>query len=329
MDSADISELERDERLMEQLLLVRKFEEALTDLYHRGELPGGVHLCLGQEAAAVGACSALEPDDQIITNFRSHGHALAKGSDPARVMAEIMAKATGLCGGKGGSVHFNDPSVGLLASSGIVASQIAIGAGVALANQVLGRPQVSLVFFGDGAAGEGLLYEAMNLAGVWKLPVVFFCENNQYVATVRTEATVAGGNIAARASGFGMPGVAVDGQDVLAVRNAVADAVARARKGGGPSLIEARTFRFSEHAVGMKTYKIETDRAEAEDWMKNRDPIQLFAADCERRGTLSSSDVDRLTTLAETRVKAAVDYAFESPSPSLDDAFTGLYSTAV
>lgn len=327
MSGSNGNERERDEHLMRQLLLVRKFEEALVDLYHRGELPGGVHLCLGQEAAAVGACAALQSDDKIITNFRSHGHALAKGSDPARIMAEIMARSTGLCGGKGGSVHFNDPSVGLIGSSGIVGSQIPVGAGVALAQQVLGRPRVALVFFGDGAAGEGVLYEAMNLAGVWNLPVVFFCENNQFVATVRSEVTVAGGDIASRGHGFGMPSVAVDGQDVLAVRGAVTAAAERARRGDGPSFIEAKTYRFTEHAVGMKTYKFETVRQEADHWINNRDPLSLFAADCAARGTLTPSDVDTIAAEVTERIAAAVDFALQSPVPNLEDAFAGLYAT--
>jgi TPP-dependent pyruvate/acetoin dehydrogenase alpha subunit len=325
------AKLSRDlaEDLLYRLVLIREFEQALMEMFGRGELPGAVHLCIGQEAAAVGACAALDPNDAVIMNFRSHGHALARGSDPGRVMAEILGREAGFCGGKGGSIHFADASVGILAGSAIVGSQTAIGAGVGLASQVLGDSRVCLVFFGDGAAGEGLLYESLNFAGLWRLPVVYLCENNEYVATVRTASTLAGGSVAARAAGFDMPGVTVDGQSVEDVRAAVAEAVVRARQGEGPTLIEAKTFRFSEHAFGMRNVNeigTQEEKDEANDWVSNRDPIRLFEALGLGLGVLDDQVIDAVRDRVREEIRVAREFAVASSEPPMTAAFEGMYT---
>ncbi|HET8780404.1 MAG TPA: thiamine pyrophosphate-dependent dehydrogenase E1 component subunit alpha, partial [Agromyces sp.] len=229
--------------MQRRMTRIRYFDERASKMVKRGQIPGTVHTSIGQEAQVVGACMALDDGDYMTGNHRSHGHPIGKGSPLGPLMAELVGKADGVCRGKGGSLHLADFKVGSLGESGIVGSSIPISAGAALASKVLGRDRVSLAFFGDGAANQGVLYEAMNMAGVWKLPVVFLCENNQYALSTPAH-TVTSGRIFERAAGFDIPGVRVeDGQDVLAVYDAVRTAVDRARAGEGPSLVEVITYR--------------------------------------------------------------------------------------
>ncbi|MFD2349624.1 thiamine pyrophosphate-dependent dehydrogenase E1 component subunit alpha [Nonomuraea ferruginea] len=265
------------------MLRIRLFEEATIELFHAGELPAMVHLSIGQEAAIAGACLATTADDYMTGNHRSHGHPIAKGARLDRLMAELLGKAGGVCKGKGGSMHLADFSVGSLGESGIVGSAIPVAVGAGLAADVLGNGLVALCFFGDGAANEGVLHESMNLAAVWKLPVVFFCENNGWAVSVRAGELTSVEDISVRATGYGMPGVTVDGQDPVATYEAVSAAVARARRGEGPSLVEAKTYRFHEHAYGLRVKNSYRDQSEVDVWRQERDPIDLFRSASPRR----------------------------------------------
>ena len=243
------------------MMMIRAFEERTEKLIDRGDVIGVMHSSIGQEAACVGACMALRDDDYITGTHRSHGHPIAKGAKVDRLVAELMGRSTGVCRGMGGSMHLADFSVGSLGESAIVGSSIGIAVGAALANQLRGLDRVCLAFFGDGAANTGICHEGMNMAAVWRLPVVFFCENNRYAVTTPMAQATPIEHIADRAAAYGMPGTTVDGQDVRAVRDAVAVAVTRARRGGGPSLVEALTYRYGDHSyrLGALSGKRHTD----------------------------------------------------------------------
>ena len=245
------TQTERELKILARMVRIRLFEEQLQQLFSKGQLPGFVHLYVGEEAIAVGACSVLRDDDKITSTHRGHGHLIAKGAEPALMMAEIMGKRTGLCQGKGGSMHIADYSLGILGANGIVGGGIPIATGSALADSVLGRDTVTVCFFGDGAANQGVLLEALNLSSVWQLPVVYLCENNGYTEWMRTQ-DITAGEIADRARAFGVPATAVDGNDVAAVQRSVQAAADRARGGGGPSLIEAKTYRILAHNEGKR-----------------------------------------------------------------------------
>ena len=248
------------------MLRIRLFDERASKMVKRGYIPGTVHTSIGQEAQVVGACMALRSGDHMTGNHRSHGHPIGMGSQLGPLMAELVGKATGVCGGKGGSLHLADYSVGSLGESGITGSSIPIALGAGLSAQVIGEDRVALTFFGDGAANQGVLYESMNLASAYKLPVIFLCENNFYALSTPAY-TVTGGRIVDRAAGFGMPGVRVeDGQDVMKVYEAVAEAVDRARRGEGPSLVEVMTYRFQEHSEGLRINVDYRDAEEKEFW---------------------------------------------------------------
>jgi len=261
--------------MQRRMLRIRYFDERASKMVKRGEIPGTVHTSIGQEAQVVGACMALSEIDYMTGNHRSHGHPIGKGAQLGPLMAELVGKATGVCGGKGGSMHLADFKVGSLGESGIVGSSIPIATGAALSSKILGTGRVSLAFFGDGAANQGCLYEAMNLASVWELPIVFLCENNHYALSTPAH-TVTAGVIAERAAGFNMPGVRVeDGQSVLTVYDAVRAAVDRARSNKGPSLVEVMTYRFNEHSEGLRLATDYRNAAEKESWLK-RDPVKMF-----------------------------------------------------
>ena len=297
-----------------RVLRIRRFDERASKMVKRGQIPGPVHTSIGQEAQVVGACMALGDDDYMSGNHRSHGHPIGKGSPLGPLMAELVGKAGGVCGGKGGSLHLADFAVGSLGESGIVGSSIPIATGAALSSKVLDNGRVSLAFFGDGAANQGCLYEAMNIAGVWDLPVVFLCENNQYALSTPAH-TVTSGVIADRAAGFGMPGVRVeDGQDVLAVHEAVSTAVERARTGDGPTLVEVVTYRFNEHSEGLR---LGTDYRNADEraaWVE-RDPIVLFRRVLAERGIATEEELDALEAEVLEEVEEAVRFTDASPFP--------------
>ncbi|GEB64977.1 acetoin:2,6-dichlorophenolindophenol oxidoreductase subunit alpha [Sinomonas atrocyanea] len=324
MDLSPTTQLEMQRRM----LRIRRFDERASRMVKRGQIPGTVHTSIGQEAQVVGACMALGDGDYMSGNHRSHGHPIGKGSPLGPLMAELVGKATGVCQGKGGSLHLADFAVGSLGESGIVGSSIPIATGAALSSKVLGNGKVSLAFFGDGAANQGCLYEAMNLAGVWKLPVVFLCENNQYALSTPAH-TVTSGVIAERAAGFGMPGVRVeDGQDVLAVHEAVVEAVERARRGEGPSLVEVVTYRFNEHSEGLRLGTDYRDASEKAAWVE-RDPIVLFRQRLEREGVASAEELDALEAEVMAEVDEAVRFTDESPYPDPSVAFKDLYTEPI
>ncbi len=290
----------------------------------RGQIPGTVHTSIGQEAQVVGSCMALGEQDYMSGNHRSHGHPIGKGAPLGPLMAELVGKATGVCKGKGGSLHLADFAVGSLGESGIVGSSIPIATGAALSAEVLGNGRVSLAFFGDGAANQGSLYESMNMAGVWKLPVIFLCENNQYALSTPAH-TVTSGVIAERAAGFGMEGVRVeDGQSVLAVYDAVSTAVSRAREGGGPTLVEVITYRYNEHSEGLRLGTDYRDAAERSTWL-DRDPIVLFRDHLVSRG-VSADTLDALEAEVLAEVDLAVAFTNDSPYPEPSAAFEDLYT---
>lgn len=311
--------------MQRRMLRIRHFDERASKMVKRGQIPGTVHTSIGQEAQVVGACMALGDGDYMSGNHRSHGHPIGKGSPLGPLMAELVGKATGVCGGKGGSLHLADFAVGSLGESGIVGSSIPIATGAALSSKVLGNGRVSLAFFGDGAANQGALYEAMNIAGAWDLPVVFLCENNQYALSTPAH-TVTSGVIADRAAGFGIAGVRVeDGQDVLAVYEATAEAVDRARRGDGPTLVEVVTYRFHEHSEGLRLGTDYRDAAEKEAWLQ-RDPIALFRTYLVTAGIATEAEMDAMEQEVLDEVETAVTFTDASPFPDPSVAFADLYT---
>ncbi|MEN9748249.1 MAG: hypothetical protein RLZZ603_941 [Actinomycetota bacterium] len=311
--------------MQRRMLRIRYFDERASKMVKRGHIPGTVHTSIGQEAQVVGATMALGDSDYMSGNHRSHGHPIGKGSPLGPLMAELVGKATGVCKGKGGSLHLADFNVGSLGESGIVGSSIPIAAGAALAAKVLKNGSVSLAFFGDGAANQGVLYESMNMAGVWNLPVIFLCENNQYALSTPAH-TVTSGVIADRAAGFGIAGVRVeDGQDILAVYEAVSTAVARARAGEGPTLVEVVTYRFNEHSEGLRIGTDYRDQEERAEWLK-KDPIVLFRNYLETNGFFTAEEMDQLEADVLAEVDEAVRFTDESPYPDPSVAFDDLYT---
>lgn len=310
--------------MQRRMLRIRAFDERASKMVKRGHIPGTVHTSIGQEAQVVGATMALRAGDYTTGNHRSHGHPIGMGSPLGPLMAELVGKVTGVCKGKGGSLHLADFAVGSLGESGIVGSSIPIAMGAALSASVRGTDQVALAFFGDGAANQGVLYESMNLSGVWNLPVVFLCENNQYALSTPAH-TVTSGVIADRAAGFGMPGVRVeDGQDVLAVHDAVSTAVARARAGDGPTLVEVITYRYNEHSEGLRLGTDYRPADEREAWLK-KDPIQLFREYLESTG-VAPADLDSMEAEVLAEVDEAVAFTDASPYPDPSVAFDDLYT---
>lgn len=309
--------------LLRTMLMIRRFEERTEELFRAGELPGFVHLSIGQEACAAGACAALRRDDYITSTHRGHGHCIAKGASPRAMMAELYGKATGVCKGKGGSMHIADFSVGMLGANGVVGGGANLAVGATIAARLRGSDQVALSFFGDGAANRGPVHEAMNLAAIWKLPVIFFCENNGYASTTAVSRALSVANVADRAAGYGMPGVVIDGNDVLAVYEATRLAVERARAGGGPSLIEAKTYRLKGHYVGdPERYRSpEEVRAAAE-----RDPIKRFEARLLREGIVNEGELAALRREVEDEIEAAIEFGRSSPFPAPEEALEDVYA---
>lgn len=311
--------------MQRRMLRIRLFDERASKMVKRGYIPGTVHTSVGQEAQVVGACMALRDGDHMTGNHRSHGHPIGMGSPLGPLMAELVGKATGVCRGKGGSLHLADYAVGSLGESGITGSSIPIAAGAGLSAQVLGENRVGLSFFGDGAANQGVFYEALNLASVWNLPVIFLCENNQYALSTPAH-TVTGGRIVDRAHGFGMPGVRVDnGQEVLEVHAAVADAAERARAGEGPTLVEVMTYRFREHSEGLRINVDYRDTAERDYWL-SRDPIVLHRDALIARGVATTEEMDRIGEEIAQEVEDCVTFTMESPDPDPEVAFEDLYA---
>ena len=311
--------------MQRRMLRIRYFDERASKMVKRGEIPGTVHTSIGQEAQVVGATMALGEGDYMTGNHRSHGHPIGKGAALGPLMAELVGKAWGVCGGKGGSMHLADFKVGSLGESGIVGSSIPIATGAALSSKVLNNGKVTLAFFGDGAANQGCLYEAMNISSVWKLPIIFLCENNQYALSTPAH-TVTAGVLANRAAGFDMPGVRVeDGQSVLTVYDAVKTAVDRARAGQGPSFVEVVTYRFNEHSEGLRLAVDYRDAEQKAAWLQ-RDPVKLFRAHMLEHGIADEATLAGLEAEVMAEVDASVAFANDSPFPELSDAFKDIYT---
>ena len=313
--------------MLRRMMLIRRFDETVKDLVQSAELVGMAHCYIGEEAVAVGACTALRDEDYITGNHRSHGHPISKGGDVRRAMAELLGKATGYCKGKGGSMHLADFEIGILGESGIVASALPVAVGAALGSKMQNNDRVVISFFGDGASNQGACHEAMNMASIWKLPVIFLCENNQYAVTTSFRDTVAVENVSDRAVAYSMPGVLVDGQDVMAMHEATVAAVQRARAGEGPSLIEARTYRYEDHSEGLNRILREPYRTdeEVEQW-KERDPISLHSTWLKEQGVATEEEIDSVWSEVNQAIDDALEFARNSPYPEADDLFTDMYA---
>jgi pyruvate dehydrogenase E1 component alpha subunit len=308
--------------LYRSMLTIRRFEERCNALFLQGKIPSTLHLYVGEEAVATGVCSVLRRDDYITSTHRPHGHALAKGVAPRAIMAELFAKATGCCQGKGGSMHVGDIRVGMVPAIAIVGGGSPIAAGIALSAKMRKTDQVAVCFFGEGGANEGVVHEAMNMAAVWKLPVLFVCENNLYAASTPMTTSFAIENIADRASAYGMPGCIVDGNDVLAVRRVAAEAVERARSGGGPTLIECKTYRLVGHSRSdPRTYRSHEEEAE---W-QTRDPLVRLQKLLENELNVKHEEVERIEQQVVGLIDDAVAFAESSPSPSPEDTLKHVY----
>jgi pyruvate dehydrogenase E1 component alpha subunit len=313
--------------LYRQMLVIRRFEEAVSRAYRAGHIPGFVHLYIGEEAVACGICAHLEADDYIASTHRGHGHALAKGMPARELMAELWGRRTGCSGGRGGSMHLSGPEYGLLGTNGIVAPSILTAAGAAFSAQYRGTRQVAVAFFGDGANNTGSFHEGLNMASLWKLPVVFVCENNLYATQMPLAKATAGQSIAARAASYAMPGVEVDGQDVMAVYNEAGQALARARAGGGPTLVECRTYRYVGHHEGDPGTGYRA-REEIEKWRK-RDPIRLFSKTLMDNQIVALDELDAIQNEVEAVIGDAVDFADGSAWPSPEDAGTRVFANPI
>jgi TPP-dependent pyruvate/acetoin dehydrogenase alpha subunit len=317
-------------RALREMLRIRLFEDRVRREFGKGDMPGFVHTYVGAEAVAVGVCSQLGDKDLITSTHRGHGHCLAKGVPIAPIVAELYGRETGLCKGRGGSMHVADFSKGMLGANAIVGGGISLAVGGALAAQTLGDGRVAVTLFGDGASNQGIFHESLNLAAIWRLPVVFVCENNQYAVTTNFRTTVATENIADRAAGYDMPGVLVDGQDVVAVYEAVREAVARARAGQGPSLVEARTYRYHDHSEGLNRVVRDPYRSEAEieEW-KGRDPISIHEDRLISQGIASEDEVRGLEAECLGAIEEALRFAHESPYPDPEEIFDDVYSNPI
>jgi len=307
------------------MVTIRRFEETLRDLFFQGQIPGFVHVSIGEEAVPTGVCAALTDQDYITTTHRGHGHMLAKGGKPKLMMAEMFGRRTGYCKGKGGSMHIVSYDLGIFGANGIVGGGIPIAAGAALASSFRGNDAVAVAFFGDGASNEGTFHESANLAGLWKLPMLFVCQNNGYAEFTATSESTAVKDIAIRAQGYNMPGVIVDGNDVLAVYEVVKTAVARAKRGEGPTLIEAKTYRWEGHVVGEQAFVGEYRPAEEVEAAKQRCAIVLFAKKLLATGFIEQTELDRIAAEVEHEIEEAIAFAQSSPFPepqeALDDVF--------
>ena len=316
--------------MLRRMMTIRRFDETVKELVQRGELVGAAHCYIGEEAVAVGACLALRDDDYITGNHRSHGHPIAKGGDIRRAMAELLGKSMGFCKGKGGSMHLADFSIGILGESGILGSAIPTAVGAALGSKLQGNDRVAVSFFGDGASNEGAFHESINLAAVWNLPVIFLCENNQYAVTSSFKQMVAVENIADRAAAYAIPGVLVDGQDAIAMYEAVSVAVERARAGQGPSLVEGRTYRYEDHSLGLGRIVRDPyrDQEEVEEW-KKRDPIIIHKARLLEQSIATQAEIDQVEEEVREQIAEAITFAKESPYPEPSALFEDMFANPI
>lgn len=310
-------------KMFRQMWLIRYFEEAAIRLYGEGYYRGSTHPYIAQEATAVAACAALEPTDPVLATYRGHGACLAKGGDPRLMMAELLGKESGLCKGKGGSMHLSDTRLYFIGSNAIVAAHIPMAGGVALAHQLDGSQAVTVCFFGDGASCEGIFYETCNMAALWKLPLILVCENNEFAISTHVSDAISVPDIAMRAQAFGFPGVTVDGRDVQAVYEATQDAVGRARRGEGPTLIEAKTVRWTRHsAVSAGGYG---SGGEGERW-RQTDPIPRYRQALIAQGLLTEEQAAQIEAEAQQTIAEAVKFAIDSPAPAPDRLYEDIFA---
>lgn len=315
---------EKLKSMLHDMMLIRKFEETLKKLYQQGKIHGTMHLCIGQEATAVGACVPLTKEDKITSTHRGHGHSIAKGTDVKKMMAELLGKESGYCKGKGGSMHIADLDIGNLGANGIVAAGLPLGTGAALTSKMKDLGYVVLCFFGDGATNEGAFHEALNLASVWDLPVIFFCENNLYGMSGSVKEMTNIENIADRGAAYGIPGVIVDGNNIIEVVESTTKAVERARSGKGPTLIEAKTYRWEGHSRSdARKYRT---RDEEKEWKKQRDPISLFKERLIAENVLTEEEFNELDKKIQTQMDEAIEFAENSQDPSLETLTTDIYA---
>jgi pyruvate dehydrogenase E1 component alpha subunit len=312
-------------RMYRQMVSIRLFEEQVNELYTRALMPGLAHLYIGEEAVAVGICETLRADDYITSTHRGHGHCLAKGASPDRMFAELLGKEAGYCKGKGGSMHIADPATGNLGANAIVAGSVGIATGAALSAKRLGTDRVAVCFFGEGALGQGVLYEVMNVASLWKLPVIYVCENNLYTEYTHYTETTAG-DIPARAAAFGLQSEAVDGQDVRAVYATGRRLVDRARSGGGPSFLVCNTYRYTGHHVGDINREYYRSKEEEKKWKTERDPIKLLGDWLIGQGLADSVQFSRIQSEVESEMKKAVEFAVAAPYPGIAEVEQDVYA---
>lgn len=308
-----------------KMVAIRLFEEQVNDLYTRALMPGLAHLYIGEEAIAVGVCSALRADDYITSTHRGHGHCLAKGASPDRMFAELLGKEAGYCRGKGGSMHIADPATGNLGANAIVGGSAGIATGAAFAAKRLGNGRVAVCFFGEGALGQGVLYESMNLAQLWKLPVIYVCENNTYNEYTHYSETTAG-DVLARPRAFGIQAEKVDGQNVRAVYAAAKSAVDRAREGNGPAFLLCDTYRYRGHHVGDVSREYYRSKQEEQKWISERDPIKLFSDFLIAEGHANAAQLQRVTAEIKSEIDAAVQFALAAPYPDPGEVQQDVYA---
>jgi acetoin:2,6-dichlorophenolindophenol oxidoreductase subunit alpha len=311
-------QLEQHLHMYRQMAKIRAFEEQVNELYKGAKMPGLAHLYVGEEAVAVGVCEALKRDDFITSTHRGHGHCLAKGASVNRMFAELLGKEPGYCRGKGGSMHIADPETGNLGANAIVGGSAGIATGAALSAKMRKSGQVAVCFFGDGALGQGVLYEAMNMAALWKLPVIYVCENNLYGETVA-------GEILARARAFGIHAESVDGQDVQAVHGTMRRLVDRARRGEGPAFVECKTYRYYGHHVGDVNRDYRT-REEEKEWMTTHDPLLTLAERLTSQGLVDASVFERIQGDVKTEIEKGVAYALSAPYPDVSQVDEDVYA---
>ena len=312
-------------RMFRRMQMIRHFEEHVNDLYMRALMPGLAHLYIGEEGVAVGICEALRQDDYITSTHRGHGHCLAKGASPDRMFAELLGKEAGYCRGKGGSMHIADPATGNLGANAIVAGSAGIATGAAFSAKSLGKGGVAVCFFGEGALGQGVVYEVMNLAALWKLPVIYVCENNLYTEYTHFKETTAG-DILERGRAFGVPSESVDGQDVRAVYAAATRLVQLARRGEGPSFLLCNTYRYTGHHVGDINREYYRSKQEEQEWKTRRDPILLFAEWLLGEKIADAEALRKIETEIEAEMQAAVEFAIAAPYPEKSEVDQDIYA---
>ncbi|HOA76409.1 MAG TPA: pyruvate dehydrogenase (acetyl-transferring) E1 component subunit alpha [Thermosynergistes sp.] len=309
--------------MYQKMVEIRKFDLKVDELFKKNMIWGTCHLYVGEEATAVGTCAALESDDYITSTHRGHGHCIAKGADIKRMMAELLGKETGYCKGRGGSMHIVDVSTGNLGANGIVGAGIPIATGAALASKRRKDGKVTVCFFGDGAVNVGPFHESLNMASIWKLPVVYVCENNQYAMSTSVQKATAVRDIAVRGQSYDMPGVVVDGNDVIAVFETVSEAVSRARRGDGPTLVESKTYRFFGHSKSDP--RVYRSREEEQMWMA-KDPIPRLANLLKEKGMATEEELKSIDELVDKEMEEALEFALNSPLPKLEEIAKYVYA---